>query len=119
MQVDGCDQESVEYSSCLSELNDLNLSNSFDNKKSSSINHTARRLKIFLQWPRKERKAASPESVYDDPLEVMSTCRNWPDNHIPLREKYSKSSSLPKNKRHFLSRVIFLAYPPERNLLQS
>ncbi|XWS22680.1 hypothetical protein CRYUN_Cryun29cG0056900 [Craigia yunnanensis] len=97
----GCDQESVEYSSCLSELNDLNLSNSLDSKKSSSINHTAMRLNFFLQWPRKERKAASPESVYDDPLELMSTCRNWPDNHIPLSEEYSKSSSLPNNKRTF------------------
>lgn len=97
----GCDQESVEYSSCLSELSDLNLSTSFDTKKSSSVNHTARRLKNFLHWPRKkERKATSTESVdTDDPVEVMSTCRNWPDIHIPLREKYMKSVSLPSNKR--------------------
>ncbi|XVF02683.1 hypothetical protein REPUB_Repub04eG0195800 [Reevesia pubescens] len=98
----GCDQESVEYSSCLSELSDLNLSKSLDNKKSSSINHTAKRLKFFLQWPRKkERKAARTDSTDDDPLEVMSTFRNWPDSHIPLREKYSKSLSLPNNKRTF------------------
>ncbi|KAK8477741.1 hypothetical protein V6N13_102248 [Hibiscus sabdariffa] len=98
----GCDQESVGYSSCLSELSDLNLSNSFDNKKSSSINHTARRLKNLLHWPRKERKASSTELVdNDDPLEVTSTCRNWQDSHIPLREKYTKSSSLPNNKRTF------------------
>ncbi|XWS63813.1 hypothetical protein CRYUN_Cryun06bG0134200 [Craigia yunnanensis] len=97
----GCDQESEEYSSCLSELSDLNLCNSLDNKKSSSINHTARRLNFFLQWPsKKERKAARTESV-DDDLEVMSTCRNWSDGHIPLREKYSKSLSLPNNKRTF------------------
>ncbi|KAH1098141.1 hypothetical protein J1N35_015062 [Gossypium stocksii] len=97
----GCDKESVEYSSCLSELSDLNLSTSFDTKKSSSVNHTARRLKNFLHWPRKkERKATSTESVdTDDPVEVMSTCRNWPDVHIPLREKYTKSVSLPNNKR--------------------
>ncbi|KAK8526333.1 hypothetical protein V6N13_017381 [Hibiscus sabdariffa] len=99
----GCDQESVGYSSCLSELSDLNLSNSFDNKKSSSINHTARRLKNLLHWPRKkEIKASSTESVDDDdPLEVTSTCRNWQGSHIPLREKYTKSSSLPNNKRTF------------------
>ncbi|KAK6281413.1 hypothetical protein POUND7_015238 [Theobroma cacao] len=98
----GCDQASVEYSSCLSELSDLNLSDSLDDKKSSSINHTARRLRFFLQWPRKkETKAASTESVDDDPLEFMSTCRNWGDSHIPLREKYSKPLSLPKNKRTF------------------
>ncbi|KAE8716595.1 Lysine histidine transporter 1 [Hibiscus syriacus] len=99
----GGDRESVGYSSCLSELSDLNISNSFDNKKSSSINHTARRLKNLLQWPsKKDRKAASMESVDDDdPLEVMNTCRNWPDCHIPLREKYTKSSSLPSNKRTF------------------
>ncbi|XWS34619.1 hypothetical protein CRYUN_Cryun21dG0053500 [Craigia yunnanensis] len=101
----GYDQESVEYSSCLSELNDLNISNSLDGKKPSSINHTARRLNFFLQWPwKKEKKAASTESVDDDPLEVMSTCRNWPDSHIPLREKYSKSSSLPNSKRTFSHR---------------
>ena len=97
----GCDQETVEYGSCLSELSDLNLSNSFDNKKSSSINHTARRLNFFLQWPRKERKAASTKSVDDDPLEVMSTCGNWSDSHISLREKYTKVLSLPNNKRTF------------------
>ncbi|XVE85254.1 hypothetical protein DITRI_Ditri17bG0077300 [Diplodiscus trichospermus] len=96
----GCDQESVEYSSCLSELNDLNLSNLSDYKKSSSINHVARRLKFFLRWHRKkERKAASTESVDDDPLGVMSTCRNWPENHIPLCKKCGKSSSVPNNKR--------------------
>ncbi|KAK8655547.1 hypothetical protein V6N13_108122 [Hibiscus sabdariffa] len=101
----GCDQESVAYSSCLSELSDLNLSNSFDNKKSSSINHTAGRLMNLLRWPRsrkKERKASSMESLDDDdPLEVMSTCRNRPDSHIPLREKYTKSSSLLSNKRTY------------------
>ncbi|KAK8627498.1 hypothetical protein V6N13_135109 [Hibiscus sabdariffa] len=97
------DQESVAYSSCLSELSDLNLSNSFDNKKSSSINHTAGRLMNLLRWPRKkERKASSMESLDDDdPLEVMSTCRNRPDSHIPLREKYTKSSSLLSNKRTY------------------
>ncbi|XP_022732883.1 uncharacterized protein LOC111287011 [Durio zibethinus] len=98
----GCDQDSVEYSSCLSELNDLNLSNSVGSKKSNSINHTARRLKFFLQWPRKkERKAASTESTDEDSMEAMSTCRNWPESHIPLREKYSKVSFLPNNKRTF------------------
>ncbi|KAE8688171.1 Lysine histidine transporter 1 [Hibiscus syriacus] len=99
----GCDRESVGHSSCLSELSDLKLSNSFDNKKSSSINHTARRLKNLLHWPRKKvRKAASMESVDDDdPLEVISTSRNSPVNHIPLREKYTKSSSLLSNKTIF------------------
>ncbi|XVE74829.1 hypothetical protein DITRI_Ditri12bG0049800 [Diplodiscus trichospermus] len=99
----GCDQESVEYSSCLSELSDLNLSHSLDNKKSSSTNHAARRLKFLLQWPRKkERKASSTKSAADDDsLEVMSTCRNWSGSHIPLREKYAKSSSFPNNKRTF------------------
>ncbi|GMJ13268.1 hypothetical protein like AT3G01750 [Hibiscus trionum] len=97
----GYDQESVGYSSCLSELSDLNLSNSFDNKKSSSINRAAGRLINLLRWPRKERKAASSmESLDDDdPLEVMSTCGKWPDGHIPLREKYTKSSSLLSSKR--------------------
>ncbi|GMI75100.1 hypothetical protein like AT3G01750 [Hibiscus trionum] len=100
---EGCDRESVGYSSCLSELSDLNVSSSFDNKKSSSINHTARRLKNLLHWPRKkERKADTTESVDDnDPLEIMSTCRNWQDSHIPLREKYTKFSSLPNNERTF------------------
>ncbi|OMO81426.1 hypothetical protein COLO4_23615 [Corchorus olitorius] len=97
------DQEGVEYSSCLSELSDLNVSNSsLGNKKSSSLNYTARRLKFLLQWPKKkERKADSTESVDHDPLEVMSTCRYQADNHIPLREKHSKSVSLPNNKRTF------------------
>ncbi|XVF49657.1 hypothetical protein PTKIN_Ptkin04bG0030400 [Pterospermum kingtungense] len=98
----GCDQESMGYSSCLSELNDLTLSSSLDSKMSSSINHTARRLKFFLQWPKKKvRKAAGTESVDNDSLEVMSTCRNWPDTPIPLREKYSKSSFIPDNNRTF------------------
>ncbi|KAE8696636.1 Lysine histidine transporter 1 [Hibiscus syriacus] len=97
----GCDQESVGYSSCLSDLSELKLSNTIENKKPSSINHTARRLKNLLHWPRKERKTASAESVGDDdPLEVMSTSRNWSDSHIPLREKYTKSS-LPNNTRTF------------------
>ncbi|XVF43779.1 hypothetical protein PTKIN_Ptkin02bG0067800 [Pterospermum kingtungense] len=99
----GYDQESVEYSSCLSELSDLNLSSSLDNMKSSSINHTAKRLKFLLQWPKKkERKAAGTKSADDDPIEVMSTCRNWSNSHIiPLRQKYSKAFSLANNKRIF------------------
>ncbi|PPD87666.1 hypothetical protein GOBAR_DD15394 [Gossypium barbadense] len=59
--------------------------------------HLDERLKNFLHWPRKkERKATSTEL---DPVEVTSAYRNWPDIHIPLREKYTKSVSLPNNKR--------------------
>ncbi|GKV43476.1 hypothetical protein SLEP1_g50764 [Rubroshorea leprosula] len=91
------DQEIAEdYSRCLSEVSDLNLSNSMEKKKTDSASYAARRLKFLLQWPvKKGVKARSTELelVEDEPLEVSSRGRSWADRHIPLRQKYSNSSS--------------------------
>ncbi|XP_059657748.1 uncharacterized protein LOC132304196 [Cornus florida] len=97
----GYEPASTEYSTCSSELSKFDStaeSNSMDYKKSSSVNNAARRLKILLQWPRrKERKVDSLGD--DDSVEQHKTCRNLDDCPTPLRQQFSKPSSLPNNKR--------------------
>lgn len=95
-----CDAASVEYSTSLSEQSDFDSSNSPHNKKSSSIDYAARRLKFLLRWTkRKERKADSSELGDDDSTEASSIYRNWRNSPVSLRQKYQKSLSLPNNKR--------------------
>jgi hypothetical protein len=57
-----CDDTSVGDNSCFSDPSDIDMGNSLDNKKSGSVNNTARRLRSLLQLPRrKEKKAAFME----------------------------------------------------------
>ncbi|KAG7975342.1 hypothetical protein I3843_06G093300 [Carya illinoinensis] len=71
------------------------------NKKAGSVNYGAGRLKLLLQWPsRKEKNAAGSREFRDDHDSLESSfsrSRNMEDSLIPLRQKYSQSSSFPNN----------------------
>jgi hypothetical protein len=95
-----CDDTSVGDNSCFSDPSDIDMGNSLDNKKSGSVNNTARRLRSLLQLPRrKEKKAAFMELEDDDPLNSFNLCQTLEDRPIPLRQRYSKLFSLSTNKR--------------------
>lgn len=82
------------------EPNNSSGNNNNNNNKSNSANNSAKRLKFFLRWPRKKDKKPNREELRDDDsLDSFSRYRNFEDNPIPLRQIYSKSSSLPNNRR--------------------
>lgn len=82
------------------EPNNSSGNNNNNNKKSNSANNSAKRLKFFLRWPRKKDKKPNREELRDDDsLDSLSRYKNFEDNPIPLRQIYSKSSSLPNNRR--------------------
>lgn len=100
-----CDDTSVGDKSCFSDPSDIDMGNSLDNKKSGSVNNTARRLRSLLQLPRrKEKKAAFMELEDDDPLNSFNLCQTLEDRPIPLRQRYSKLFSFSTNKRTFSGR---------------
>ncbi|XP_043723915.1 ankyrin-2-like [Telopea speciosissima] len=90
---------------CSSEISNFDSADgshgSFDNKKPNSVNYAARRLKILLQWSRrKEKKTEDLKKLGDD--DSVGSCkkqRNLDDTATPLRQRFSKPSSLPNNKR--------------------
>lgn len=64
--------------------------------KLSSVNYAAQRLKGLLQWPKKRNRTSSEmlKKLVDE------TCANATEGvPIPLRQRFSKPSSLPNNKR--------------------
>lgn len=92
----------TEYGSCSSALTDFNSpAFSMDNEKSSSVNKAARRLKMFLQWPRKERRTESGNLGDNDSLHSLMVSRNLNPSPTPLRQRYSKQSSFQNSKRIF------------------
>ncbi|XP_015894396.1 uncharacterized protein LOC107428379 [Ziziphus jujuba] len=96
------DQASVQFSTCSGELSQYDSTISLNNKKPSSVNYAARNLKFLLRWPRrKEKKTARMELRDNDSLDSFNMSRDLEENHIPLRQIYSKSSSLPNSKRIF------------------
>ncbi|KAG9446632.1 hypothetical protein H6P81_012760 [Aristolochia fimbriata] len=75
-------------------------------KKPSSVNYAARRLKMLLKWPnRKEKKATRvPAEQYkfladSESLESYKKSSDLEDTPTPLRQRFSKQSALPNNKR--------------------
>lgn len=95
-----CDQASTYMSACSGEISQVESTNSSDSKKVGSVNYAARRLKFLLRWPlRKEKKSASRELREDDSLESSSISKNSEEGLIPLRQKYSRMSYFPNNKR--------------------
>ncbi|XAR64437.1 hypothetical protein NMG60_11024775 [Bertholletia excelsa] len=94
-----CDPANMEYSTCSSNLNSPALSTSQENKKSNPINNTARRLKLLLRWPRKERNVDSdkPGDNYSaDPFKLSSNLQESPTT---LQERFANDISLPSNHR--------------------
>lgn len=66
------------------DLNTENNRSSTTSKRPSSVNYAAARLKRVLQWPRVKEKKAEGFSE---------------ETPTPLRERFSRPSSLPNNKR--------------------
>ncbi|KAL2510324.1 ankyrin repeat and sterile alpha motif domain-containing protein 1B-like [Forsythia ovata] len=75
-------------------------SSSANKKKSGSVNNAARHLKILLRWPgKKEIKTDITELEDDNSVESYRICSSYKNSPIPLRQKFSRLSSLPNNKR--------------------
>ncbi|PON64781.1 Transmembrane protein [Parasponia andersonii] len=97
------DQISEQFSTYSGELSQVDLANSLSNKKKpGSVNSAARRLKFLLGWPRrKDKNLDRTDFEDDDSLDSFNRYRDFEENHIPLRQIYSKSSSLSNNRRTF------------------
>ncbi|KAJ1391568.1 Ankyrin repeat [Sesbania bispinosa] len=71
-------------------------------KRPSSVNYAAARLKRVLQWPRvKDKKGEGLKKCIDEGS--VESCKKWNNSFdetpTPLRERFSRPSSLPNNKR--------------------
>ncbi|KAM6562467.1 hypothetical protein CsatB_022465 [Cannabis sativa] len=78
------------------------LNNNKNNKKKSapSLSSAAARLKFLLRWRKRKDKSCSDGIEFNEDVESLDSlnrCRGFEDNPIPLRQMYSKSSSLPNN----------------------
>ncbi|THG20042.1 hypothetical protein TEA_018583 [Camellia sinensis var. sinensis] len=72
-----------------------NASNPTTHKKQASVNYAAQRLKRLLHWPKmKERKNDKIKKMVE-----RNSASNLDETPIPLRQRFSKPSSLPNNKR--------------------
>ncbi|CAM8912712.1 unnamed protein product [Rhodiola kirilowii] len=80
-------------------------------KKPSSRNNAAARLKMLFQRAmKKENKQATKLSGDDDSTELYKIHGKSAQSHVPLRQKYSKSSSHPtNNKKNFPADGTFLS----------
>ncbi|GAB4829317.1 hypothetical protein Ancab_018987 [Ancistrocladus abbreviatus] len=82
--------------------------NSSDGKKLRSINSAARRLKALLHWPKRKEKRTSGMRLEDtDSCTFHGIAKNRDDALIPLRQRFSRTSSLPNNKRALPVRCEF------------
>lgn len=99
------DQGSAVMSSSTSELGPYDSTNEnnkgLTSKKPGSMNTAAQRLKAVLPWPRmKEKKTErSKKSIDEGSVESYKKCNSSDEAPTPLRERFSKPSSLPNNKR--------------------
>ncbi|KAI3981672.1 hypothetical protein MKX01_020615 [Papaver californicum] len=89
---------SARPSTCSSEMSHESVGDnriSMDSKERGSMNNAARRLKILLQWPRRmDKKSNGTRKLRDQILECDSD-----KTPTPLRQRFSKNSSFPTNKR--------------------
>ncbi|KQK06830.1 uncharacterized protein LOC100830310 [Brachypodium distachyon] len=78
-------------------------------KRLNSMQSTVKQLKILLRWPlRKEKRTACGSKELDEDSVSVDSVRNW--SHVetptPLRQRYSKMSSLFGNKRTFATKSM-------------
>ncbi|KAK7271136.1 hypothetical protein RJT34_26784 [Clitoria ternatea] len=71
-------------------------------KRPSSVNYAAARLRKVLQWPKvKDKKPEGFKKSMD--LSSVDSCRKWSslceETPAPLRQRFSRPSSHPNNKR--------------------
>ncbi|KAK9272922.1 hypothetical protein L1049_003301 [Liquidambar formosana] len=71
------------------------------NKKPGSVNYAAQRLKGLLHWPKMKQKKPDrfKKPTDEGSLESSKKWSNSSETPIPLRQRFSKPSSLPNNKR--------------------
>ncbi|KAI5341353.1 PREDICTED: ankyrin [Prunus dulcis] len=74
---------------------------SFSSKKPGSVNYAAQQLKRVIGWPRmKEKKPERfKKSVDFGSVDSNKICSSSDDAPTPLRQRFSKPSSLANNKR--------------------
>nr|XP_019703328.1 uncharacterized protein LOC105037180 [Elaeis guineensis] len=70
-------------------------------KKQNSVNSAAKRLKILLRWHcLKAKKTNTPKKLGDN--DSMDSFKKWSEREetpTPLRQRFSRGTSLPNNKR--------------------
>ncbi|XP_023545969.1 ankycorbin-like [Cucurbita pepo subsp. pepo] len=68
-------------------------------KKSISVNHTVKRLKFFLRWPKsKEKRSTRTDWIDDDCSGLFDISRNSQPKPVSLRHQYKNISCLPHNR---------------------
>ncbi|XP_060214129.1 uncharacterized protein LOC132641232 [Lycium barbarum] len=91
------DSASTEIASCWDEPSPCHsAAGSNSSHKLGSVNSAARRLKFLLRWKRKKEPTAET-SGFEDNMSVESY--RLYDQPIPLRQRFSRMSSLPNSKR--------------------
>lgn len=96
-----CDRISEQFNTYSGELSQLDSANTlnYNKKESGSVNSAVKRLKFLLKWPRRKDKSPDKTEFKDkDSLDSFNKYRDVEDNPIPLRQIYSKSTSLPNNR---------------------
>lgn len=76
-------------------------------KKLNSVQNAAKHLKALLRWPLgKERKSAGGPKELEDDTSSLDSVKSWShaETPTPLRQRYSKVSSLFNNKRTFAAK---------------
>ncbi|KAJ0113173.1 hypothetical protein Patl1_02956 [Pistacia atlantica] len=98
IDIDGnvADPGSGRISPSSTELNQFENQSSSVDKKPSSVNIAAQRLKRVFHWPKpKERK----KSVDEGSVETYKKCNTSDETPTPLRQRFSKPLSAPNHKR--------------------
>ncbi|RWR72074.1 Ankyrin repeat [Cinnamomum micranthum f. kanehirae] len=108
------DRGSRRLSSCSStsksEISPIESANascgSSGNKRPMSVNSAAKRLKMLLRWPGRKEKKTNFNSVDlckmsgdDDSVDSYKKSSDLENTPTPLRQRFSKPSALPNNKR--------------------
>uniref|UniRef100_A0A0D9WET0 Uncharacterized protein n=1 Tax=Leersia perrieri TaxID=77586 RepID=A0A0D9WET0_9ORYZ len=77
-------------------------------KKLNSMQTAAKHLKILLRWPlRKEKKSSGASKELDEDASSVDSVKSWShgETPTPLRQRYSRMSSLFNNKRTFAAKI--------------
>lgn len=75
---------------------------SSDDKRDGAVTYAAKRLKRLLHWPRVKEKTPGKfkkTTHYGSAESSSMKCSSLNETPIPLRQRFSKPSSLPNNKR--------------------
>ncbi|XP_062179738.1 uncharacterized protein LOC133884374 [Phragmites australis] len=76
-------------------------------KKLNSFQDAAKHLKVIFRWPRqKEKKSGGGRTDLDDDALSVNSVKSWShtETPTPLRQRYSRVSSLFNNKRTFAAK---------------